>query len=60
VKIRKKWFRKLVEKNISEQFFGECDSVCSADFLQTIVFKRTTIFFTVKSYLKKIWISNLL
>jgi len=45
VKIRKKWFRKLVEKNISEQFFGECDSVCSADFLQSLSYLKELLFF---------------
>jgi len=44
VKIRKKWFRKLVE-NISEQFFGECDSVCSADFLQSLSYLKELLFF---------------
>jgi len=36
---------KIGGKNISEQFFGECDSVCSADFLQSLSYLKELLFF---------------
>jgi len=44
VKIRKEVVSKIGGKNISEQF-GECDSVCSADFLQSLSYLKELLFF---------------